>query len=148
MTSNIGSQEILDAQLRGLSFEELQSIVMEEVRQHFRPEFLNRVDDMVVFHPLTAEDLAKIVELQLARLKARLEDRRINLEMTQAAISDIASRGYNPVYGARPLKRLIQQDIETPLAKLLVKGELKDGDTATVDYKDGEIVIVSSVRKE
>ncbi|MEE8125263.1 MAG: AAA family ATPase, partial [Nitrospirales bacterium] len=148
MTSNIGSQEILDAQLRGLSFEELQSIVMEEVRQHFRPEFLNRVDDMVVFHPLTAEDLAKIVELQLARLKARLEDRRINLEMTQAAISDIASRGYNPVYGARPLKRLIQQDIETPLAKLLVKGEVKDGDTATVDYKDGEIVIVSSVRKE
>ncbi len=148
MTSNIGSQEILDAQLRGLSFEELQSIVMEEVRQHFRPEFLNRVDDMVVFHPLTAEDLAKIVELQLARLKARLEDRRINLEMTQAAISDIAARGYNPVYGARPLKRLIQQDIETPLSKLLVKGELKDGDTATVDYKDGEIVIVSSVRKE
>ena len=148
MTSNIGSQEILDAQLRGLSFEELQSIVMEEVRQHFRPEFLNRVDDMVVFHPLTAEDLAKIVELQLARLKARLEDRRINLEMTQAAISDIASRGYSPVYGARPLKRLIQQDIETPLAKLLVKGEVKDGDTATVDYKDGEIVIVSSVRKE
>jgi len=148
MTSNIGSQEILDAQLRGLSFEELQSIVMAEVRQHFRPEFLNRVDDMVVFHPLTAEDLAKIVELQLARLKARLEDRRINLEMTQAAISDIASRGYNPVYGARPLKRLIQQDIETPLAKLLVKGEVKDGDTATVDYKDGEIVIVSSVRKE
>lgn len=148
MTSNIGSQEILDAQLRGLSFEELQSIVMEEVRQHFRPEFLNRVDDMVVFHPLTAEDLAKVVELQLARLKARLEDRRINLEMTQAAISDIASRGYNPVYGARPLKRLIQQDIETPLAKLLVKGELKDGDTATVDYKDGEIVIISSVRKE
>ncbi len=68
--------------------------------------------------------------------------------MTQAAISDIASRGYNPVYGARPLKRLIQQDIETPLAKLLVKGELKDGDTATVDYKDGEVVIVSSVRKE
>ena len=148
MTSNIGSQEILDAQLRGLSFEELQSIVMEEVRQHFRPEFLNRVDDMVVFHPLTAEDLAKIVELQLARLKARLEDRRITLEMTQAAISDIATRGYNPVYGARPLKRLIQQNIETPLAKLLVKGELKDGDTATVDYKDGEIVIVSSVRKE
>ena len=148
MTSNIGSQEILDAQLRGLSFEELQSIVMEEVRQHFRPEFLNRVDDMVVFHPLTAEDLAKIVELQLARLKARLEDRRITLEMTQAAISDIATKGYNPVYGARPLKRLIQQDIETPLAKLLVKGELKDGDTATVDYKDGEIVIVSSVRKE
>ncbi|MEE8612525.1 MAG: AAA family ATPase, partial [Nitrospirales bacterium] len=148
MTSNIGSQEILDAQLRGLSFEELQSIVMEEVRQHFRPEFLNRVDDMVVFHPLTAEDLAKIVELQLARLRVRLEDRRINLEMTQAAISDIASRGYNPVYGARPLKRLIQQDIETPLSKLLVKGELKDGDTATVDYKDGEIVIVSSVRKE
>ncbi|MEC4672436.1 MAG: ATP-dependent chaperone ClpB [Nitrospirota bacterium] len=148
MTSNIGSQEILDAQLRGLSFEELQSIVMEEVRQHFRPEFLNRVDDMVVFHPLTAEDLAKIVELQLARLKARLEDRRITLEMTQAAISDIASKGYNPVYGARPLKRLIQQDIETPLAKLLVKGELKDGDTATVDYKDGEIVIISSVRKE
>lgn len=148
MTSNIGSQEILDAQQRGLRFEDLHSLVMAELRRYFRPEFLNRVDDTVVFHPLNVEDLAKIVELQLVRLKARLEDRRINLEMTAAALSAIASRGYDSVYGARPLKRLIQHDIETPLSRLLVKGELKDGDMATIDCKDGEIVIIPSVRKE
>jgi len=142
MTSNIGSEEILDAQQRGLSYSELQDIVMGEVRHHFLPEFLNRVDETVVFHPLTQEELSKIVDIQLTRLKRRLEDRRILLEAKPAAIADLANRGYDPVYGARPLKRLIQHDVETPLAKLLVKGEVKDGDTVTVDCKGAQIVLI------
>ncbi len=145
MTSNIGSEEILDAQQRGLPYAELQRIVMGEVRNHFRPEFLNRVDESVVFHPLTQEELSKIVDIQLRRLKIRLEDRRILLEIQPTAIADLAKRGYDPVYGARPLKRLIQHDVETPLAKLLVKGEVKDGDTVTVDCKDTQIVLIPSV---
>ncbi|RMH32648.1 MAG: AAA family ATPase, partial [Nitrospirae bacterium] len=141
MTSNLGSQEILDAQQRGLSYEEMRSIVMGVVQRHFRPEFLNRIDEIVVFHPLAQEQLEKIVEIQLARLQARLEERRITLDFTPAAIRDLASRGYDPVYGARPLKRLIQQDIETPLARLIVKGEVKDGQTVRIDYRDGRLVI-------
>lgn len=146
MTSNIGSQEILEAQQQGRTYEELQSIVFDEVKQHFRPEFLNRVDETVVFHPLTPKELSHIVEIQLARLKTRLEDRRITLEVTPEALEDLGTRGYDPMYGARPLKRLIQHDVETPLSKLLVKGEVKDGDAVTLDCKDGQIVIVPTVR--
>ena len=143
MTSNLGSQNILDAQERGLSYEEIRSLVMNEVRHHFRPEFLNRVDEIVVFHPLTEEELGKIVGIQLGRVRERLSDRRITLKITPAAIRSLASRGYDPVFGARPLKRLIQHDIENPLSRLLVKGEVKDGDTLTVDVQDGQVVVVS-----
>ena len=143
MTSNLGSQNILDAQEQGLSYEELQSMVMNEVRHHFRPEFLNRVDEIVVFHPLTKEELGKIVEIQLGRVRERLADRRITLVVTPAAVENLASRGYDPVFGARPLKRLIQHDIENPLSRLLVRGEAKDGDTVTVDLKDGQVVVTS-----
>lgn len=147
MTSNIGSQEILNAQQQGLSFNELRDIVMSEVRHHFRPEFLNRVDETVVFHPLTPEELGKIVTIQLTRLQSRLEDRRISLDVTKQAIENLAEKGYDHIYGARPLKRLIQHDIETPLSKLLVKGEIRDGDTATVDVKDKQIVIIPAREK-
>ena len=143
MTSNLGSQEILEAQQQGLDYDKLRSLVMSEVGHHFRPEFLNRVDETVVFHPLTAEELGHIVEIQLERVRGRLTERRITLNVTAAAVADLASRGYDPVYGARPLKRLIQHDIETPLSRLLVKGEVKDGDTVTVDYKDGQVVVIS-----
>ena len=136
MTSNIGSPQILEAQQRRASYEEVCSLVMVELREHFRPEFLNRVDETVVFHPLETEQLAKIVEIQLERLQARLAERRITLSVTPAALRHLGERGYDPVYGARPLKRLIQQEIETPIARQLVKGELRDGDTATVDLKD------------
>ncbi len=146
MTSNIGSQEILEAQQQGRAYEEMQSIVLNEVKKHFRPEFLNRVDEVVVFHPLTSDELSRIVEIQMARLKSRLAERRIALHVTQEALVDLGTRGYDPMYGARPLKRLIQHDIETPLSKLLVKGEVKDGDAVTVDYKDGQLVIVPSVQ--
>lgn len=144
MTSNIGSQEILEAQQQGRPYDELQTIVFNEVKYHFRPEFLNRIDELVVFHPLTSENLGRIVEIQLARLKTRLEDRRIRLEVTPEALVDLGTRGYDPLYGARPLKRLIQHDVETPLSKLLVKGEVKDGDAVTIDCKDGQLIMVPS----
>lgn len=147
MTSNVGSQEILEAQQKGTTYEELKALVMHEIRHHFRPEFLNRVDEMVVFHPLTEHELGRIVEIQLKRLRKRLEERRITLDVTDTAVKDLAARGYDPIYGARPLKRLIQHDIETPLSRLLVKGEIQDGDQATVDYKDGHIVIVPAVTR-
>jgi len=145
MTSNIGSPQILEAQQRRASYDEVCSLVMVELREHFRPEFLNRVDETVVFHPLETEQLAKIAEIQLERLRARLAERRITLTITPAALRHLGERGYDPVYGARPLKRLIQQELETPMARQLIKGELRDGDTATVDLKDQHIVIVPTV---
>jgi ATP-dependent Clp protease ATP-binding subunit ClpB len=145
MTSNIGSPHILDAQQRGASYEDVRTVVMGELRQHFRPEFLNRVDELVVFHPLGTEHLIKIVEIQLERLRNRLAERRIPLAISPAALKHLGERGYDPVYGARPLKRLIQQELETPIAKLLVKGELRDGDTASVDVQNGGLVVVPLV---
>ncbi len=148
MTSNIGSPQILEAQQRGASYDEMRTVAMGELRGHFRPEFLNRVDEAVVFHPLAAEQLAKIVDIQLDRLRARLAERRITLTLTPAALTHLGARGYDPVYGARPLKRLLQQELETPIARLLVKGELRDGDTAAVDAKGAGLVIVPTVTKE
>ncbi len=146
MTSNIGSQHILEAQQTGASYEQLRDLVLRELRQHFRPEFLNRVDEMVVFHALELEQLGRIVDIQLARLRERLAERRISLSLTPAARSHLAAKGYDPVYGARPLKRLIQHELETPIARQLVKGELRDGETAMVDEKDGAVVIVPVVQ--
>ncbi len=142
MTSNIGSPQILEAQRRRSTYDEVREVVMEELRRHFRPEFLNRVDETVVFHPLETDQLTKIVDIQLERLRLRLAERRITLTITPGALEQLGKRGYDPVYGARPLKRLIQQEIETPIARQLVKGELRDGDTAAVDLKDTRIVIV------
>jgi ATP-dependent Clp protease ATP-binding subunit ClpB len=99
----------------------------------------------VVFHALGTEQLTKIVEIQLQRLRARLTERRISLSVTPEALRYLGERGYDPTYGARPLKRLIQQEVETPMARQLVKGELRDGDTATVELKDRQIVIVPTV---
>ncbi len=145
MTSNIGSPQILEAQQQHASYNEVCALVMAELREHFRPEFLNRIDETVVFHALETEQLTKIVEIQLERLRARLTERRISLIVTPAALWHLGERGYDPAYGARPLKRLIQQEIETPMARQLVKGELRDGDTATVELKDQQIVIVPTV---
>jgi ATP-dependent Clp protease ATP-binding subunit ClpB len=145
MTSNLGSHDILEAQQRLQPADEVRRVVMAELHRHFRPEFLNRVDDIVVFHALTRPHVAKILEIQLERLRQRLTERRIGLTLTPAASADMAERGYDPAFGARPLKRLIQQDVETPIARLLVKGELRDGETATVDVKDGKIVVIPTV---
>ncbi|HSE60151.1 MAG TPA: ATP-dependent chaperone ClpB [Nitrospiraceae bacterium] len=148
MTSNIGSQHILEAQHLRKSYEEIRNLVLRELRQHFRPEFLNRVDETVVFHPLTAQELGRIVDIQLGRLRERLAERRITLSLTQAARTHLAALGYDPVYGARPLKRLIQQEVETPMARQLVKGELRDGDSAVVDVKDDRIVVIPVVESK
>jgi len=130
MTSNIGSQLILE--LRGAderSYQRMREQVLEALRRHFRPEFLNRVDEVVVFRALTEAELAKIVEIQLEGLRRRLADRRITLEVNEAARHYLAKIGYDPVFGARPLKRAIQREVETPVARLIVAGKLRDGGT-------------------
>ncbi|WP_165177894.1 ATP-dependent chaperone ClpB [Desulfovibrio sp. ZJ369] len=137
MTSNIGSMHLLDGiSPDGTLKEGAREQVMDELRAHFRPEFLNRVDETVVFLPLRRDQIARIVELQLARLRRRLEDRKIKLSMTDAARDFIAGAGYDPVYGARPLKRYVQQYVETPLARELVSGKIRDGQHVTVDVRD------------
>jgi ATP-dependent Clp protease ATP-binding subunit ClpB len=135
MTSNVGSHLILN--YRGgddpVAFERMKSEVLEAMRQQFRPEFLNRVDEIVVFHSLSREDLKQIVEIQLERLRARLAERHIELELTKSAQEHLAAAGYDPNYGARPLKRVIQKELETPIGRLLLKGDLSDGQTVVVD---------------
>ena len=107
----------------------MKDAVMEVVGEHFRPEFLNRVDDMVVFHPLNQEQIAEIVVLQLEYLKQRLVERDIQLELSDAAVANLAEAGYDPVYGARPLKRAIQQRVENPLAQEILKGGVVAGES-------------------
>ncbi len=135
MTSNVGSHLILN--YRGgddpAAFERMKAEVLEALRQQFRPEFLNRVDEIVVFHSLTREHLKRIVEIQLGRLRARLAERHITLELTEQARDYLAAAGYDPSYGARPLKRTIQKELETPIGRLILKGDLADGQTVIVD---------------
>ena len=110
-----------------------------ELRLHFRPEFLNRVDDIVVFRPLSRDDLGKIVDLQLEHLRRLLGDRKIGLEVSPAAEQLVADLGYDPVYGARPLKRVIQSRIQNPVALELLEGRFAEGDTIRVDARDGQL---------
>jgi ATP-dependent Clp protease ATP-binding subunit ClpB len=142
MTSNIGSGYFFQPEL---SPEQQREAVLAEVRATFRPEFLNRVDDIIVFHPLGKDDIAGIVDIQIRLLQQRLAERKLTVTLTSAAREYLAVKGYDPAYGARPLKRLIQQDIETPIARLLVKGELRDGETATIDRKDGHLTVIPTV---
>jgi ATP-dependent Clp protease ATP-binding subunit ClpB len=146
MTSNVGSHLILEyrGQLEGESYEKMKDSVMDALRHHFRPEFLNRVDEIIVFHALTVEDLKKIVDIQLERLRRRLEERRIALELTDEAKAHLAKAGYDPVYGARPLKRAIQREIETPLSRAILKGEVKDNSAVRAEVSGGEIKFSSA----
>ncbi|HEY2937591.1 MAG TPA: AAA family ATPase, partial [Gaiellaceae bacterium] len=112
----------------------------DQMREVFRPEFLNRIDEIVEFQPLSRQQIAEIVELQLARLRQRLAERRIELELTDAAKEALAEAGWDPTYGARPLKRAIQRQLENPLAMRLLEGDFADGDTIRVDVQDGELV--------
>jgi len=132
MTSNIGSPQILEASRAGQDAEAIKATVFGLLQQHFRPEFLNRVDDTIVFHALDQEQVARIAEIQLGRLRERLAERRIAFEITPDALADLARRGFDPVFGARPLKRAIQQSIETPLSLRLIGGEIVDGTTVVV----------------
>lgn len=142
MTSNIGSSHILEAQESGTDYSGMRDVVLGELRRHFRPEFLNRVDETVVFHALEKEHLTQIVSIQLTRLQTRLADRRMRITFTPAVLEDLGTRGFDPRYGARPFKRLIQQEIETPLAKLIIQGNVIDGDEISVDIQNGKIVMV------
>jgi len=137
MTSNIGSPLILEMQQRGEDAETIKSAVMDELRGEFRPEFLNRVDDIIVFDALTAKDLQSIVDIQLGGLRRRLAERRIPLHLTEDAKDKLAELGYDPAYGARPLRRTISQYIETPLAREILGGQIQDGSVLNVDYGDG-----------
>jgi ATP-dependent Clp protease ATP-binding subunit ClpB len=140
MTSNIGSHRILDYRgaFSGANYEQMETAVLEELRKHFRPEFLNRIDEIVVFHSLTEKHLAKIVEIQIDRLRKRLEDRQIKLDVTDAAKEHLVQIGYDPAFGARPLKRVIQKELETGLSKQILLGRVRDGQTVKVDF-DGEL---------
>jgi len=141
MTSNLGSQRIL----QGGSYERMQEQVMDELRKHFRPEFLNRVDETIVFHALSEEQLLKIVEVQLGGLRARLAERRIEIELSDAARLHLVRTGYDPTYGARPLKRAIQKELETPLAKRILGGTVRDGQRIYVDTNaDGTLTFESA----
>ena len=149
MTSNLGSQHILpegasgdgvvDLAERARTRERIRERVMEAVREHFRPELLNRIDEIVIFNPLSRDHIKQIVDIQLRGLRARLAERKIELELTDAAKELLAREGFDPVYGARPLKRAIQQEIVQPLAMRLLRGEFKDGDKIVVDVRNGQL---------
>ena len=139
MTSNIGSQYLQE--FGGANSEEARSRVMDALRAHFRPEFLNRVDDIILFSSLSAEQIKQIVDIQLGGLKKRLAQRRLQIEVTERAKEQLALAGFDPVYGARPLKRAIQKEIENPLAVRLIEGDFREGETIRVDAgPDGKLV--------
>ncbi len=143
MTSNLGSQYLLsisidgDERLIGEEFEKAKVKVLEELRYFFRPEFLNRIDDVIVFKPLTMRELVQIVDLLLASVNKRLEEREIKVELTEEAKKELVRLGYEPAYGARPLKRAIQRYLENPMAEKIIRGEIKEKSRVLVDYKNG-----------
>jgi ATP-dependent Clp protease ATP-binding subunit ClpB len=144
MTSNVGSQRILSYQgsFAGEGYEAMKEAVLDEMRRHFRPEFLNRIDEMIVFHTLDEDHLKQIILIQLRRLQERLAERKITLELTNAAKTHLVRVGYDPAYGARPLKRAIQKEVENPLGRLILEGKVRDGQTVVGDFdvKAGQMV--------
>ncbi len=156
MTSNIGSQylaslptDVPEETFRDL-FEKAKEQALAELRRHFRPEFLNRIDEIIVFQPLTFDHLMQIVDIQMRRLKQLLAERRITIELTEAAKRQLVEEGYDPVYGARPLKRVIQRRVQDPLAIKILSGDVRDGDHVVVDFRDGEFVfdVIAGEREE
>ena len=137
MTSNLGSQEI--QAMAGSDYGVIKLAVMAEVKSHFRPEFVNRIDEIVVFHSLGEAQIAAIAKIQLLRLEKRLAAMEIGLKVSDEALAEIAKAGFDPVYGARPLKRAIQQEIENPLSKALLEGKFAAKDTIKVGLKNGAI---------
>ncbi|TMC30834.1 MAG: AAA family ATPase, partial [Chloroflexi bacterium] len=145
MTSNLGSHLLMDP---NLTESDKQRLVLETVRQSFRPEFLNRVDEIIIFKPLSREQITSIVDIQLERLRQRLAERHLTLRLTPAAMELIATEGYDPNYGARPLKRVIQRRIQDPLALAILDGKFAEGDTVLVDAEKGELVMRKAGRPE
>ena len=138
MTSNTASPIIMELAQRGESQEVIQERVLEEIRDEFRPEFLNRIDDTIVFRPLSRANIGQIVEIQLGRLRKLLSARHITLTLTDAARNKLADEGYDPIFGARPLKRVIQQRLQNELALKLLQGDFRDGDTIEVGVDENE----------
>jgi ATP-dependent Clp protease ATP-binding subunit ClpB len=132
MTSNIGSEHILDVSGDDSKFEEMETLVMGALRSHFRPEFLNRIDDTILFHALSKKELRSIVTIQLKRIHRLLADQKIGLEMSEAAIDYVADQGYDPTYGARPLKRAIQRELENPIATMILENTFTEGSTLKI----------------
>jgi ATP-dependent Clp protease ATP-binding subunit ClpB len=142
MTSNLGS-EYIEPVATEEEQQQMQTLIMQRVREHFRPEFLNRLDDILVFRQLTLETMRPIADIQIQRLANCLKERNIEIEMTNDASNALAEWGYNPLYGARPLKRVIQTKVQDPLADLLLNGELIDGQRILISINEGELVFKS-----
>jgi ATP-dependent Clp protease ATP-binding subunit ClpB len=144
MTSNIGSQYILDVAGDDSRYDEMRHRVMETMRNSFRPEFLNRIDEIIIFHSLQKSELRKIVQLQVERLTQRLTDRKMSLELSGSALDFLAEVGYDPVFGARPLKRALQRELETQIAKAILRGEFDEGDRIFVDVQNERLAFRGS----
>ncbi len=141
LTSNLGSQYLLEGiEPDGSISEAAQAAVMAELHRSFRPEFLNRLDETILFRPLTRENLTGIIDIMVEGLRARLEEQKLHLTLTDAAKALIIDRGYDPLYGARPLRRYLQASVETLIARTILRGDLRSGDTITVDVENGELV--------
>jgi len=140
MTSNIGAEHLV-AQAEDADIESARDVVMAEVKSRFRPEFLNRLDEIILFHRLKREHMSHIVDIQIGRLQGLLDDRKISIDIDDQARSWLAERGYDPAYGARPLKRVIQKHVQDPLAELMLEGSVKDGDSVRVSVRDGVLII-------
>jgi ATP-dependent Clp protease ATP-binding subunit ClpB len=149
LTSNIGSQYLLEGITgEGEIKQGARDSVMRDLRNHFRPEFLNRIDELVLFKPLQLQEIERIVDLQLEHVRGRLADRKVRLDVTEAAREYIAKAGYDPVYGARPLKRYIQRELETKIGRALLADELGEGSAVQVDVIDGELSVITSQEAE
>jgi ATP-dependent Clp protease ATP-binding subunit ClpB len=141
MTSNVGSRYLQDDLMNNEISESARESVMAELRDRFRPEFLNRIDDVVLFKPLSLEEITEIVDLLLASLNKRLQDRKVLVTFTDSARKWIGEKGYDPTYGARPLKRFLQKQVETQLARALVSGEVEEESEVSFSVKDDELVM-------
>lgn len=140
MTSNLGSQHLLDGiDENGNIKPDNEERVMMEVRQHFRPEFINRLDEIIMFKPLSKDNISGIVRLLIEEVNGRLADKELKLELTEAAQAFVVENGYDPLYGARPLKRYLQKHVETLAARLILSGEVQAGNTIVLDVKDGKM---------
>ncbi|MEQ9663549.1 MAG: AAA family ATPase, partial [Parasphingopyxis sp.] len=140
MTSNLGSQYLTDLR-EDQTVDDVEPQVMEQVRAHFRPEFLNRLDEIILFHRLSQEHMAPIVDIQVARVQKLLNDRKVTIDLSEKAREWLGRVGYDPVYGARPLKRAVQKYLQDPLADAILRGDMPDGSTVKVDEGDGELKI-------
>jgi ATP-dependent Clp protease ATP-binding subunit ClpB len=140
MTSNIGSDHILNLSADDADYDKMQKQVMQSLRNHFRPEFLNRIDDLIIFHTLKRDELRRIVVLQIKRIEQLLDEQKITLSLSESALDHIVSAGYDPVYGARPLKRAIQRELENPIATKILENAFMAGDKILIDCVDNQLV--------